>query len=152
MQDARPSPGKPRRMIAECRPTATRFDADHSDVLVPNKVEEQANRIAPSTNAGDERSRKAAFLLQNLRADFASDDGLEVANHKRIRMRTKNRAEHVIRCAHIRNPVANGFIDGVLERPASRRYGHHARAQQFHAEDVDLLPADVLLAHVDVAW
>ena len=30
--------------------------------------------------------------------------------------------------------------------------GHHPRAEQFHAEDIQLLAANVFLAHVDVAF
>ena len=48
-----------------------------------------------------------------------------------------------------RRPVAQRLVDRVLERPAAAFDRHHLGAHQLHPEDVELLPLDVLGAHVD---
>ena len=49
------------------------------------------------------------------------------------------------------DPVADGLVDGVLQRAAARLDRAHVRAQQAHAEDVQRLALYVLGAHVDDA-
>jgi hypothetical protein len=49
------------------------------------------------------------------------------------------------------HPVADGLVDGVLERAAAAAHRAHLRPQQLHAVDVGLLAGDVDLAHVDHA-
>ncbi len=56
---------------------------------------EQADRIGAAADAGDERVRQAAVLVEHLRARFAADDRVEIAHHLRIRMRTGDRADDV---------------------------------------------------------
>src|SRR3954451_18601183 len=66
-------------------------------------------------------------------------------------MRTEHRADDVVRRAHVCDPVADRFVDRVLERAAAARHRHDFRAEEAHAEDVELLPRHVHLAHVDDA-
>ena len=67
-------------------------------------------------------------------------------------MRAQRRAQQVMRGLDVGHPVAHGFADGVLQRPAAGGDADHLRAQQAHAEDVEALPPHVLLAHVDDAF
>ena len=66
-------------------------------------------------------------------------------------MRADDAADDVVRGLDARHPVAHGFVDGVAERAPAARDRPHFGPQQLHAEDVELLPADVFLAHVDDA-
>ena len=67
-------------------------------------------------------------------------------------MRAQRRAEQVMRGMNVGHPIAHGFADGVLQRPAAAGDAHHFRAQQPHAEDIQALPPHVLFAHVDDAF
>ena len=48
-----------------------------------------------------------------------------------------------------RRPVAQRFVDGVLERASAAFHRHYLGAHQPHPEDIELLPLDVLRTHVD---
>ena len=112
---------------------------------------EQAHRVRPAADAGDQRVGQPALGLPHLLADLLADDRLEVADHRRIGVRAGHRADAVEGVAHVRHPVAQRVVHRVLERAAARRHRHHRRAEQPHAEDVGLLPLDVVRAHVDDA-
>ena len=55
----------------------------------------------------------------------------------------------VARRAH---PVAHRFVGRVAQGPRAGRHRHDRRPQRPHVEDVELLAADVFLAHVDRAF
>jgi hypothetical protein len=59
-----------------------------------------------------------------------------------------DRADDVEGVAHVRHPVADRLVGGVLEGARAARDGAHLGAEEAHAHDVELLPPDVLLAHV----
>ena len=63
-----------------------------------------------------------------------------------------HRADDVVRVLHVGHPVADGLVGGVLEGAAARGHREHLGPEQPHAEHVELLAADVLLAHVHVAF
>jgi hypothetical protein len=63
----------------------------------------------------------------------------------------RDRAEEIIGVLNVLHPVANGFVDGVLEGPGAAGDGDDFGAEEPHPEDVKSLPAHVLLAHVDNA-
>ena len=92
------------------------------------------------------------FGLQDLLAGFLADDAMEVAHHRRVRMRSQHAAQQVVRGADVGDPVAHGFVDGVLQRARARLHAAHLGAQQPHAEDVELLPPHVFGAHVHHAF
>ena len=66
-------------------------------------------------------------------------------------MRTQRAAQQIVGGAHIGDPVAHRLADGVLQRLRSRRNPAHLRAQQPHAQHVQLLARHVHIAHVDHA-
>ncbi len=53
-----------------------------------------------------------------------------------------------MRGAHVRDPIAHGFVDRVFQRAAARIHPDDLRAHQLHARDVEPLPLHVLRAHV----
>ena len=56
-----------------------------------------------------------------------------------------------MRVGDVGHPITHGLADGVLERLLSARHAADLGSQQTHTEDVQLLPAHVLLTHVDHA-
>src|SRR6202034_892519 len=93
----------------------TGFDADEADFFVRDELVECADGVGAAANTGDNRGRQAVFFFENLRAGFAADDAMKVANHGRIRMRAENAAEEVVRGADVGDPVAHSLVDSVLE-------------------------------------
>src|SRR5207249_6940245 len=119
VKHARPPARKSSRVITECGSTTAGFNTHHANLFLADEVIEQSDGVASAAHAGYEYVRQPAFLLENLRARFSADDRLELSNHHRVRMRTKDRAEHVVCRTDVRYPVAHGFIDGVLQRFAA---------------------------------
>jgi hypothetical protein len=66
-------------------------------------------------------------------------------------MRAARGTEHVVGVVHIRHPVAEGLVDGVLEDAGSLRHGNDLGTELHHPEHVGSLTLDVDLAHVDRA-
>ena len=131
---------------------ARRFGADDAHVAVVEERMEDADRVAAAADAGGDRVRKAAVFGQHLRARLAADDGVEVADHARVRIGAGDGADDVERVLHVGDPVAHRFVQGILERGRAAGHRHHGRAEQLHAVDVDLLPLDVGRAHVHDAF
>ena len=129
MQHTGPAARKTRRVVAKPGPAASRFHSDHLDIFVFDEIVEEADGVASATDAGHEHIREPRFFFQDLCARFAADDRLKIANHQRIRMRPKHRAQHVIRRADIRHPIAHRFVDGVFQRLTSGRNRNHARTE-----------------------
>ena len=133
-------------------PAAAGFDADEFDVLVGDVLVEGTDGVRPAADAGDDRVGQTAFVLEDLTFRFARDDAVEVADHRRIRVRAECGAEDVEGIADIGDPVAHGFVDGVLERGGAGADTAYFSSQKPHAEDVQLLPAHVFFPHVDNAF
>ncbi len=76
---------------------------------------------------------------------------LEIAHHRRIRMRARDRADAIERVGDIGHPVAQRLVHRVLERVRAGLTGAHFGAEHFHAQHVRLLPLDVDRAHIDDA-
>src|SRR6266849_538987 len=106
-------------VFAEFAAAAAGFDADHFHVGVAQKLIKEADGIRTAADAGEKMRRQALFGGENLLARFAADDGLKIADHRWIRMRAENGAEEIVRGADVGDPVAHGFVDGVLERAAA---------------------------------
>ena len=66
-------------------------------------------------------------------------------------MRTQRAAQQIMSCPDVGDPVAHRLADCVLQRLRTGRYAAHLRAQQPHAQHVQLLPLHVHIAHVDHA-
>src|SRR6266404_686566 len=138
-------------MFAQRRAAATSLSSDEFHFLVFQKIVEDTDRVRSSPDASDDGVGKFAFSLPNLDASFASDDAMKIAHHGRIGMRAENAAQQVVRGANVGDPVAHGFVDGVLEGARTGIDAANFGAEQTHAEDVKLLAAHILGAHVDHA-
>ncbi len=56
-----------------------------------------------------------------------------------------------MRGADVGHPIAHGLVDGVFQGARAGIHAAHFRAEQTHAEDVQLLPPHVFGPHVDDA-
>ena len=63
-------------------------------------------------------------------------------------MRAHRRAQDVVGRLDVRDPVAHGLVDGVLERRRARGHAAHLGTERAHPQDVGPLALDVLGAHV----
>jgi hypothetical protein len=107
--------------------------------------------LEPPPDTGDAGGGQAALRVEDLCPRLAADDRLQLAHHRRVRMRAGHRADEVVGVADVGHPVAQRLVHGVLERARALVDGVHGRAEEAHAEDVERLPLDVLGAHVDLA-
>ena len=112
----------------------------------------QADGVAAAADASDADIGQLARHLLNLLARFNADDALKVAHHHRIGMRTKRRSKQVKGRLDIGHPVAHGFVDGIFERAAAALDRDDLGAEQLHAEDIRLLPADIDRAHINMTF
>ncbi len=127
------------------------LDPDQAHALVGQERVEHADGVGAAADAGDHGVGQAPFHLQDLLAGFGADHRLEVTHHRRIGMRTRGGADHVVGVVDVGDPVAQGLVHGVLEGRLARGHRPHLGAQQVHAEHVGHLPLDVDRAHVDHA-
>jgi len=128
---------------------ATGFDADHFHAGVAKEIVKEADGIRTAADAGEKMRRQALFGGKDLLAGLAADDHLKIADHRGIGMRAKDGAEKIVGCADIGDPIAHGFVDGVLKRAASGIDADDLRAKHAHARDVESLARHVLRPHVD---
>ena len=66
-------------------------------------------------------------------------------------MRAAGGAQDIVGAVHVRHPVAEGLVDGVLQDPGPLPYRDDFGAQPFHPENIGALPFHIHLAHVDGA-
>ena len=143
-------------MLAACRPEATPSppaSKPYSNTSASGtKAWKMPIALGAATDAGAHRVREPAGVCQRLCPGLDSDARCEVPDHHRERMRAGDRTQQVVRRLDVRDPVAERLVDGVL-RGYTGAGGHrdHRGAEQLHPGDVEGLPADVLLAHVDEA-
>src|SRR5258706_5825812 len=106
--------GEARGVFAETIAAAAGFDADHFYRFIFHKFVKQADGVRTAANAGEEMRGQTLFRGEDLRAGFAADAGVKIADHGRIRMRAENGAEQIMRGTNVGDPVAHGFVDGGL--------------------------------------
>ena len=113
---------------------------------------EDADGVAAAAHAGDHGIGQAAFRFQNLPARLFADDLVKIAHHHRVGMRAQraSRAGNAYRAtlvtqSRMASLMASFSVRLPLVTPT------HFGAEHAHAEDVEPLPAHVLLAHVDHA-
>src|SRR6266403_2257446 len=139
LQNARSRSGEPLRRSETCRvfaqfvAAATSFDAYHLHGLVFQEFVEEAHGVRAAANAGEKMRGQTLFRGKDLCAGLAPNAGMKIAHHRRIRMRTQNRAEEVVRGADVGDPVAHRLIDGVFQSTAAGLDADHFRAEHAHA-------------------
>src|SRR5205085_3526951 len=107
--------------------------------------------VAATTDARHGRVRQPPSEVEALLPSLDTDDALEVAHHRRERMRADDRADAVVGCLDVGDPVAEGLVGGVLQRLRAGADRYDLGAKEPHTGDVERLSARVLLAHVDGA-
>ena len=113
---------------------------------------EGADGVGAAAHAGADRVRMVdAVPVLELLLGLLADDLLEVAHHGRERVRARDGAEQVVRVLDVGDPVAQGFVDGVLQDLVAKGHLDHFGAEHTHAGHVEGLTAGVDLAHVDAA-
>ena len=125
-----------RAMFVPVEPLAGGFDPDQADPLVGDEIGEDADRIRPAADAGDDRVGQAALDLEDLLARFLADHALKFADHQREGVRPGGGAEDIVGVGEAGGPVAQCLVDRVLEGLRARHDGDDGRAHQLHAEDV----------------
>ncbi|KAG1391315.1 hypothetical protein G6F59_014930 [Rhizopus arrhizus] len=115
MQHARATGGDRRRMAPGADAITCRFGADDLDLSVVEEGMEQADGIAAAADAGGDRIGQAAVLGQHLFACLAPDDGVEIAHHARVRVRTGDGTDDVEGVLHVGHPVAHRFVERILQ-------------------------------------
>ncbi len=138
-------------VFAKTLAAAARLDAHHFYVRVLEKFVEEADRVGAATDAGVKMGGQALFGGENLRASFAADDGLKIADHRRVGMRAENGAEEVMGIADVGDPVAHGFVDCIFEGFAAGFDADDFGTEHTHARDVEGLACHVFGAHVNGA-
>ncbi len=112
---------------------------------------EDADGVGAAADAGEHGVGQAADEVEHLLARLDADDAVEVADHLGEGVRPGDGAEDVVGRLDVGDPVAEGLVDGVLERLAAVVDRHDRRAEQPHPGDVERLALGVLAAHVDDA-
>ncbi len=82
---------------------------------------------------------------------FVADDGLKCAYYGGERMGANGGADDVVGFVEVHDPGAHSFVDGVAEGAAANFDGDDLSTQEFDAEYVQGLAADVFGAHEDCA-
>ena len=139
------------RMLAQATATPAGFDADHSHRLIAQERMKQSDRIRSAADAGNQTIRQTVLLFQDLRPRFPPDHALKIAHHQRIRMRSQRAAQQIISIGNIRHPVAQRFIDRILQGLRSGIDFAHFGAEQLHAEHIQRLTPHVFRSHVNDA-
>ena len=113
---------------------------------------EEADGVGTAADAGSHGVGQASGLGDDLLAGLLADDLVEVADHGGERVSAGDGAQQVVGVVHVGDPVAQGLVDGVLERLRACRHRDDGGTEQPHARHVQRLPAGVLRAHVDHAF
>src|SRR6267142_9707 len=88
--------GEARGVFAELAAASTGFDANHFHFRIAKEFVEEADGVRTAANASEEMGRQALFGGEDLFAGLAANDGLKIANHRRVRMRAENGAEEIV--------------------------------------------------------
>ena len=115
-------------IVAACRPVSTPSPPASRPIsrtpVVGHERGEDADRVRAAADAGQDGVGQPALALEHLLARLVADDPLEVADHRRERVRPGDGAEDVVRRLDVGHPVAERLVDRVLERArAGRRPG-----------------------------
>src|SRR5262245_35875554 len=123
------------------------LDSDQLDRVIEEGVE-AADRVGAAANAGDHPLGQRALGLERLGAGLRADHALKVPHERRVRSRSDDRADHVMRVLDRGDPVPNRGADRLLQRSGTGFDRDHLGAEQLHPLHVRCLPADVLDPHV----
>jgi len=141
-----------RRGEAACSPSsprAARFDADLFYVGIRGGNYKRGRWNSNAADAGEKMRGQALFRRRGFAHGFAADHALKIANHRGIGMARPGRSREIVRGADVGDPIAHGFVDGILSVPAAGIDTDDLRAEHAHTRDVEGLARHVFRAHVD---
>src|SRR5882762_5423577 len=76
---------------------------------------------------------------------------MKIPHHRRIRMRSQDTPQQIMRGPHIRDPIPHRLVDRILQCFLPGINPPHLSPQQPHAKHIQLLPPHVLRSHIDDA-
>ena len=115
MQHTRTAFTQRRSVIVAVQPQTAGFNTVHSHFGMFDVRVEQTDRIGTTANAGNQRIRLAAELLNTLTLYFAADHTLEITHQHRVRVRPRRGTDDVESIIDVGYPVAHGFVHGVFQ-------------------------------------
>lgn len=143
--------GQGRGVLTGLDAVARGLAADETHTGVRDEGVEEPDGVGAAADARDGGVRKSAGALQDLPPGLDPDHPVEVADHGREGVRTRDGAEEVVGVVDVGDPVPERLVDGVLEGAAARLHGDDLGAEHPHTGDVEGLPPGVDLTHVDGA-
>ena len=107
--------GRQRGRVPACGKTGTtRFAPDQAHVRVADVRVENPHRVGAAAHARENRIGLPADQLGQLGETFATNHGIEVAHHHRVRMRACYGTDDVKRVLDIGHPVAHRLVERVF--------------------------------------
>src|SRR6187431_2375778 len=115
---------------------ASRLHADEGDTLFIHIDRKEADRIGPSSDAGDAKVGILPDSLLHLPLRFATDALLEMGDKRRERMGAEGRAQAIVGGVKTRGPISERLVDRVFERGGASVYRDYFSAEQLHLQHV----------------
>ena len=100
LQDAELAAGESCRVATGLDAFTPCFHTDFTHFFVSEKRVEQTDRVAATTDAGDEHVGQALLTLQDLLARLLTDNAVKIAHNHRKRVRSQGTAENIVSRAH----------------------------------------------------
>src|SRR5438067_7954128 len=66
-------------------------------------------------------------------------------------MRTESATQKIIRVVYVRHPIAQRFVDCILQRACASIHGNYFSPEQPHSKNIERLASHIFCAHVDDA-
>ncbi|KAF5033571.1 hypothetical protein DSECCO2_605270 [anaerobic digester metagenome] len=111
-------------IVAHGRAAAAGLGAVEADAWFLQKRMEKADGVGTAAHAGHQVVGQPALALHELCAHLAADDGLEVADHDRVREGPQGRTQDVVRVLQVLDPVFQRRVDRVLQGLRTVGDGH----------------------------
>ena len=137
-------------MLSGSGSPAPRFGPDQPRPGSFDEGGEEADGVGAPAHAGHQRFNLQT-PLPDLELGLPADHGLELPHHRRVRRGTQGGAEQVVGIGIAGGPVAQGFVDRVLQGTGPPPHGNHLGPEALHPEDVGPLAPHVHFAHVHPA-
>ena len=149
------TPGAPWPREAPWRPLSMPSPPASTPISATSASSRKARKIPmafePPPTQATTLAGQAPLLGEHLLARLAADHRLQLGHDLRVGRRAGRRADDVVGVAHVGDPVADGLVEGVLERADARVDRAHLGAEHPHADHVEPLARHVDPAHVDAA-
>src|SRR5262245_52549034 len=128
-------------MLSALNAMTSCFYTNEPDLFIFQKGMKDANGVAATADTSNYSIRQTFWpvvTITHLVQCFAANHTLKIAYHGRIGMRAEGAAQQVMGCTYIGYPIANRFVDGILEGFTATFHATYIGTQQFHAKDIGL--------------